>query len=509
MRRICAFWAACIAFIALSLCAARAEAPAAPRKERALLIGVDEFVTKPSAYPSSTNNVYAMQAAFQASLHPLDALYLPETPVTDAAQLAGLIRHVFHGARDGDVSYLYISTHGVYDPAGGEEPRLLLSDGVKEGSITPAQLEAAFDGIKGTKVLIIDACNSGAFIGKGLDVQPDDICFLGGDFKVLTSSGAMEESWYWSANDSYENDIGKHKPQGAFYFTQALAQGISPAYGYPADGNHDGSVTLSELYGFLLNNHAASTPHVYPQSDDFVVFSYDLSEPPPAGDSRSPIMDVTFSNTTLSKEQSELQIEFIAVRPVRVAYQIVYQHEGKWEFQTSQLIYDEAERFTALGSREGAVSAGRKVRTLRLNELAEDAFGYILVQLVSIDNGRLTVHAGRVVCVPPETGELGLMARTRAEYSREGGRELEIFVGHEFPCELSVSVVDENGVVVRRICHRTGTRPMQMGRSGSVFYWDGRLKNGENAPAGSYQIRAQAAINGETVTVYSDMFDMD
>ena len=37
------------------------------RRERALLIGVDEFVTQPSAYPSSTNNVYAMQEMFQAA----------------------------------------------------------------------------------------------------------------------------------------------------------------------------------------------------------------------------------------------------------------------------------------------------------------------------------------------------------------------------------------------------------------------------------------------------------
>ena len=68
-------------------------------------------------------------------------------------------------------------------------------------------------------------------------------------------------------------------------------------------------------------------------------------------------MDVTFSGTLLSGSMREITIEFIAMRPIRVAYQIVYQRGGKWEFDKAQLIYDEAERFTAFGDRAGAVSA--------------------------------------------------------------------------------------------------------------------------------------------------------
>lgn len=50
------------------------------RRERALLIGVDEFVTQPSAYPSSTNNVYAMQEMFQAAAEPLEKILVPDAP---------------------------------------------------------------------------------------------------------------------------------------------------------------------------------------------------------------------------------------------------------------------------------------------------------------------------------------------------------------------------------------------------------------------------------------------
>lgn len=476
------------------------------RAERALLIGIDDFVSQPSAYPSSTNNVYAMQEMFQASLKPLELLYLPDKPVTSASELTRLIRHTFRDAREGDVNYLYISTHGVYDPEAGVEPALLLSDGVQEGSITPKALEAAFDGVAGTNLLILDACNSGAFIGKGMAEQPEDVAFLGDRFKVLTSSGALEQSWYWSVAPE-GGGMAAGEAQGNFYFTQALCDALSAASGYPADQNHDGGITLRELYDYLLLNHAASTPQVYPQSDGFIVFRYDVAQPLPQGLAHSPIMDVTFSDTILDRGKRELTLEFIAMRPVRVAYQIVYHNSGQWEFDNAQLIYDNAELYTAFGDQAGAVSAGRKVRTLVLDELTEDAYGYVLVQLVSIDGDRLRVHAGRVLCVLPESGALALNVQTPARFDRAGGRELAIFVGHEYPCALSVSIVNEDDQTVYRLCHRRSTRPM--GLSGSTLYWNGRLKDGKAAPVGFYRVRAQVALMDQTLTVDSQPFWMD
>lgn len=476
-----------------------------PRAERALLIGIDDFVSKPSAYPSSTNNVYAMQEMFQQARNPLTTLLLPDAPVTSAKELAMLIHDTFGDARDGDVSYLYISTHGLYDPANGVEPALLLSDGMVESSIRPQELEAAFDGIAGTKVLILDACNSGAFIGKGMASRPDKVYFQRDDFKVLCSSGAMEESWYWSAR---QTDGETEDAQGAFYFTQALCDALSAENGYPADRNRDGVVTLLELYDYLLLNHAASTPQVYPQSDGFELFGYDLGEPMPAGLERSPIMDVTFSGTLLDQSQREITIEYIAMRPVRVAYQIVYQREHKWEFQNAQLIYDEAERFTAFGDQEGAVSAGRKVRTLNLNALPSDAYGYVLIQLVSIEQGKLRVHAGRVLCVLPGDGEQALSVQAEASLKAGSGQELAIFVAHDYPCALSVSVVDMEGRVVHRMCHRSSTRPMQLVPEGTTLYWNGLLKDGQPAPAGSYRIRAQVTLNDQIITAESETFEV-
>ncbi len=487
-------WLVC-ALVLMPLCAKAQSA-----QSRALLIGVDTFVTKPSAAPSAQNNVAAMRKLFEAMAQPPETLLVPDEPVTTPQKLQTLIQTAFAGADEDDVSYLYLSTHGVYDLQSGEPPVLLLSDGQTETGITPQELEEAFHGISGTKVLILDACFSGAFIGKGMAIPPEEIAFLGDDFKVLTSSGALEESWYWSAGHGMAG-------QGAFYFTQALTEGMSAHSGYPADQNSDGAITLHELYDYLLLNHAASTPQVYPQEDDFVLYRYELQKA--AAMQRSPVMDVTFSGTTLSRDQRDISIEFIATRPVRVAYQIVYQRDGKWEFDNAQLIYDQAERFTAFGDQPGAISAGRKLRSIRLGELDGEKYGYVLVQLVSIDQGKLTVHAGRVICVPPTEGEMRLTASVDAVLDMSSGRELSIFIGHDYPCTLSVAIVNENEEVVARLCHRQSTRPMQITPTGSVFYWDGAARDGQAAAPGQYRVRAQAHMNDTTVTVLSSAFTIE
>lgn len=471
----------------------------AQARERALLIGVDQFVSRPSAAPSSSNNVQAMRQMFEEALKPPEETTAPQTPPTTVEAFTQLVQSAFAGAADGDVSYLYLSTHGVYDPVDHRQPVLLLSDGVTETGLTPEDLENAFSGIGGKKVIILDACFSGAFIGKGTSFAPSLVHFLGEDFKVLCSSGAMEPSWYWSSEGGDEITVA----QGQFYFTQALVQGMSAEYGYPADQNSDGAITLHELYQYLLLNHAASTPQVYPQRDDFVLLRYDTAKTLPADQRLSPVIDVTFSGTVLDKDNRQIGIEFIATRPTRVAYQLVYQKGGEWDFDGAQLIYDGAERFLALSDKPGAVSAGRKVRSLKIRELDGDAYGYVLVQVVTIDQGKLNVHAGRVLCVPPAEGSMDMSVDVDASLSLSYGRELRVFVSHPWPCALSIAVVDAEGRTVYRLCHRQSTRPGKLDPEGSVFYWDGRLKDGSPASPGNYTMRVTADLNGQSTTVSS------
>ncbi len=498
------FW---LTLCCLSVCvtvspAARAEADGV-RTDRALLIGVDDFVSRPSTYPSSTNNVFAMQEALQESETPFASIMIPDLPVTDASGLTTLICSTFAEADADDVSYLYISTHGEYDPDQGVEAALLLSDGVTQGSITPEELQAAFSGIAGTKVILLDACYSGAFIGKGMYRQPDKLYFQSDDFKVLTSSGAMEESWYW--NDSDNTATGD--TQGAFYFTQTLSQCLSPRYGALADSNRDGHITLSELYNALLQNHAASTPQVYPQEDDFVVFSYDTAERSALDPSEcSPIGEVTFSGSALSQTDNRLSLEFVALRPVRVAYQIVYRRNGRWRFDEAQLLYDDAERYTTYGDEEGAISPGHKLRELTLNLQSAQESGYVMVQVVSIEDGRLTVHAGKVIAVVPGDGDPKLSVENAQQFTAGGSEELAIFVGHACPCQLSVSILNEAGEIVRRLCYHQSTRPMKIVPEGSCFYWNGRDKSGALVPAGTYHVQAVCTLGEHTFTAEGEPF---
>jgi hypothetical protein len=454
------------------------------QQNRALLVGVDLFVSKQSTYPSSANNVQDVYKTLQSSILPFQTVLIPEQPANSKEMLAGWIREAFSGADADDFSYLYVSTHGDYDADGNAV--LLLSDGVTEETLTARELEAMFSGIAGTKIILLDACFSGAFIGKGMLQQPADVCFRSPDFKVLTSSGAMEASWYWNGR----ND----QAQGSFYFTQIMTQGLSPRWGYPADQNRDGMVTLSELYGYMLKNHGASTPQVYPQADDTVIFAYD----PDAGDpdDRAAVVDVVFEGDSVRPGES-LALSFTVLRPARVAYQIVYRRDGQWQFGEAELNYDESERFTAFGDLAGALLPGRKLRSITIQQDAEDLYGYVLVQLLSMEDGRLTVQTGHVIAVTPSAGDLQLSVSAPDSFMAAEGAELPIFIAHAYPCTLSVKIVDVAGNTVQRLSYRAATRPLGIVPDGNCFYWDGRNRGGDSVPQGEYRVVAEGWI-GDT-----------
>ena len=116
-------------------------------------------------------------------------------------------------------------------------------------------------------------------------------------------------------------------------------------------------------------------------------------------------MDVVFSDDIITADET-LTLAYTALRPVRVAYQIVYRRDGSWRFDEAELVYDEAERFTAFGDLAGAIMPGRKERVITLKQTADDLYGYVLVQVLSLENGRLTMQTGHVITVTPPAGQL-------------------------------------------------------------------------------------------------------
>ena len=468
---------------------------------RALLVGCDNFITQPSTAPASANNVARMAEALSGGAMNLENLVTRRGDVSSAAELEQLIRTAFDGAEPGDVNYFYISTHGIWEqgaPAG--DMTLLLSDGNREDGITAAKLREIFDTIPGTKVLILDACHTGAVIGKGVH-SPYDNVFQGAEYKVLCSSGGAEESWFWQGGDEDEALVG------AGYFSTAVASGLSVSGGYGADDNRDGSITLTELKRYLLANHGASTVRSYPEEDDFVILRYDAQSY--TGRRRDSVMEgVTFEGDVLSADDSTVAFSFNMVKPAQVAYQIVYQHGGRWDFDRSELLYDNAERYGAYGDAQGYLSPGMKQRTLTLSRSETGSYGYVLVQLITRSGGVPSLASSRVLCVPPAQGDPQLDILPGGSFCPGAGEELSMVVTHRYPCELTVTVQDMEGKTVRRLASRAPSRPEQLSPQGSSYCWSGRNSRGETAPAGQYRIQVKAYIGDTVYEALSEPFEL-
>ena len=465
-------------------CVCLSRAPAlAEGLNRALLVGCDSFISQPSTAPASANNVARMAEALSGGAMNLENLVTRRGDVSSAAELEQLIHTAFDGADAGDVSYFYISTHGL-----------------REEGITAAQLRAIFDTIPGTKVLILDACHTGAVIGKGVH-SPYDNVFQGAEYKVLCSSGGAEESWFWQGGDEDEALVG------AGYFSTAVASGLSVSGGYGADDNRDGSITLTELKRYLLANHGASTVRSYPEEDDFVILRYDAQSY--TGRRRDSVMEgVTFEGDVLSADEPTVAFSFNMVKPAQVAYQIVYQHGGRWDFDRSELLYDNAERYGAYGDAQGYLSPGMKQRTLTLSRSETGSYGYVLVQLITRSGGVPSLASSRVLCVPPAQGDPQLDILPGGSFCPGAGEELSLVVTHRYPCELTVTVQDMEGKTVRRLASRAPSRPEQLSPQGSSYFWNGLTSRGETAPAGQYRIQVKAYIGDTVYEALSEPFEL-
>lgn len=471
---------------------------------RALLVGCDRFVTQQETTPASANNVTQMAAALFGGAMNLETLVTRRDGISSVDELAELIDEVFADADANDVSYFYISTHGLWEndtPAAAMA--LVLSNGERESLLTPAQLRTLFDQVPGTKVLILDACHSGAVIGKGVNNGFENL-FEGSDYKVICSSGGAEQSWFWSG----ETKRGL-QTAGAGYFSDALVSALSSKGNYAADDNRDGIITLTELKRYLRLYHGASTVQVYPEEDDFAVMTYAVST---YSNRRrdTAIENITFEDSVLSADNPTLNFSFTVLRDTQVAYQLVYQRNGRWDFDHAQLLWDNEERFGVYGDAQGYLSPGYKERTITFTPEENETFGYgyALLQIITLYGGQISVAASRVLCIPPPFGDLHLALESEASFSPAQGEELSMVVRHTYPCELTVTIEDEAGNVVRRIASRQSSRPEQLTPQGSSFTWSGRTSSGELAKAGSYVIHVTAYVGEDVYSLRSPLIDL-
>lgn len=199
-----------------------------------------------------------------------------------AEGILSAIDSTFSNATTNDISFLYYSGHGL------EDGSLLGQD---KQSVSPSVLRAALDGISGRKVVIVDACYSGALLEdellqknaspvrtqkNGLDAFAQ--CFAaafyantrslkGTSYYVMTSCQAAEKS-----EEGYIRSGTSGHYMG--YFTFALCQGCgwdgirNQATNRLADQNGDNVVTFSEAYCYAVfqaqENNPKQSAVVYP-----------------------------------------------------------------------------------------------------------------------------------------------------------------------------------------------------------------------------------------------------
>ena len=350
---------------------------------RCLLIGCDRFVSMPATEPAGANNVETMAALLADFLPEGTAVCRQADGIGTVADLERLTAETFREAGTGDVSLIYLSTHGVLrDQPEGPWMALLLSDGAREEYLTPAALREMLDRIPGRKVLILDACHAGAIIGMGWEGIN---WFEAEDYRVLVSGGALEDSWFWNMEtDEYT---------GTGYFTAAMDCALRASDPEQIDPDGSGNVSLSELTGRLREIHAASTVYCWPEESLEPLFPLPADRKP-----GSRLQGVTFGTVETDGETLTLPIRFRAGESVRVLYQLVPSRNGRWDFEHAVRLPDREKA----GLIRGLLSPGEKERTIRLSVRSIGEDGRALMQMISLRGEEQTpaTEAGTLITVP-------------------------------------------------------------------------------------------------------------
>ena len=211
------------------------------------------------------------------------------------------ISSTFSGADNNDISHFYFSGHGSrYENASYLCPADITS--YIDSFISVDELESVLSTIPGIKVVFIDSCHSGGFIGKDKEeMSSDELVNFNNDiinlfalaqfkdllttnqYKVLTSCHYYQECCEIELPEEYGID-----PFGLF--TMLLCEGCgydSFSFPYPADANADTKVSLQEAYLYIKSNieFLQSLPEfewlqdlndvqVYPDNSTFPIVDY-------------------------------------------------------------------------------------------------------------------------------------------------------------------------------------------------------------------------------------------
>jgi len=258
---------------------------------RALCVGVGDYIQGSdndlSAPPYDVDRIRQIlqQCRFGTSNTGFSNIsYLKDWQATKSNILQS-ISSTFSGADSNDISYFYFSGHGSrVENTSYIGPADITS--FVDSAISVEELESALSAIPGIKVVFLDSCYSGGFIGKAIDTTTisreklesfnDEVIniFSGAEskgllttnqYKVLTSCHYYQLCW--------EIQPGEGDPFGVF--TMALCTGCGYYGSYPADINLDTRVSLQEAYlyvrDWVFSYKISQDVQIYPNYSTFTI----------------------------------------------------------------------------------------------------------------------------------------------------------------------------------------------------------------------------------------------
>ena len=169
---------------------------------RALLVACSSFLSQPELGNAVSGNLQMIGSALLGAHPRLASLSIEDGTVGSPQALGTAISDAFSAAAEDDLSILYLCTHGMLS-SDDQAVYLLLGDGQTESMLTGGELYDMVAGIQGEKLLIIDACYSGALIGRTMEAGEQlgrsssaAAPFLSDpSVHVLTSAEGSESSW--------------------------------------------------------------------------------------------------------------------------------------------------------------------------------------------------------------------------------------------------------------------------------------------------------------------------
>jgi hypothetical protein len=261
---------------------------------RALCVGVGDYIQGSdndlSAPPYDVDKIRQILQQCRFGISNIifsNISYLKDWQATKSNILQSIFS-TFSGADSNDISYFYFSGHGNRV----ENTSYICPADVTSfanSAISVDELEAALSAIPGIKVVFLDSCYSGGFIGKAIDATTaskeklesfnDEVInvfsqaqlkglLTTNQYKVLTSCHYYQLCW--------EIQPEEGNPFGVF--TMALCEGCGYSGNYPADTNMDTMVSLQEAYlyvkDWVFSYRISQDVQVYPNNSTFTIMEY-------------------------------------------------------------------------------------------------------------------------------------------------------------------------------------------------------------------------------------------